>query len=212
MAMTNGYTELVILQRALKEAALEDPVFFLKKCVVTIDEHDQDNPYKPLPDKEYLWKIVETWQKHNLILIAKSRQMMITWLMVALHVWLALHEARKIFFVSKKEVDADALKERAVFIVKHLPEWIRPRYRPKYCLLEFPDLNSQIVAVSQESDALRQYTASAILFDEMAFADKAREIYVAAKPTIVGGGKFTGISSPNGKNFFYELCFDLAGL
>lgn len=212
MAMSSLYKELIAYQKALREIALSDPVFFLKKCVTTMDEHDSQNPYKPLPDKEYLWKIAEVWNQHNLILIAKSRQMMVTWLMVALHVWLALHPAKRVFFVSKKEVDADALKERAAFIVQNLPEWIRPKYSVKYCLLRFPELNSQIEAVSQESDALRQYTASAILFDEMAFADKAREIYTAAKPTIVGGGKFTGISTPNGKNFFFELAFDLAGL
>ena len=212
MVVNEGITELVILQRALKETALADPVFFLKKCVVTMDEHDHEHPYKPLPDKEYLWQIARAWSQNNMILVAKSRQMMLTWVMVALHVWLVLHEAKRVFFISKKETDADALKERAVFIMEHLPEWIRPKIRSKYCLLEVPAVNSQIVAVSQESDALRQYTASAILFDEMAFSDRAREIYLAAKPTVVGGGKFTGISSPNGKNFFYELCFDLAGL
>ncbi|MGD9552132.1 MAG: terminase family protein [Candidatus Caldatribacteriota bacterium] len=200
--------KLKLLEEKVKREALYNPLFFIQNYVITIDEHDINNPFKRFPDKEYLWNIVKIWNSHDLILIAKSRQMMVSWLMVALHVWLAIRPGARIFFVSKKEADADALKERAHFIVKNLPDFLRPEFNNKYCKLYFPALNSEINAVSQDSDALRQYTATAILFDEMAFADEARAIYTAAKPTIVGGGKFTGISTPNGKNFFYELAYD----
>jgi len=58
---------------------------------------------------------------------------------------------------------------------------------------------------------LRQYTSSLIISDEMAFQEKAEEAYIAARPTLIGGGKFIGISSPNYKEFFYQMVGDKLG-
>jgi hypothetical protein len=44
--------------------------------------------------------------------------------------------------------------------------------------------------------------------DEMSFQEKAAEAYIAAKPALAGGGAFVGVSSPNGKNFYYLLARD----
>ncbi len=90
-----------------------------------------------------------------------------------------------------------------------MPEYIKVPMARKYCYMRFDGTDSIIHAVSQDSDALRSSTASAIFSDEMAFQPYARKSYQGARPTIEGGGKFTGISTPNGKNFFYNLIFDL---
>ena len=119
---------------------------------------------------------------------------------------------RQIFFVSKKETDADKLVKRALFIFEHLPKEIQTYYGPtsdKYCEIRFERTGSVIQGVSQESEALRMYTASAIFSDEMAFQEKAEKSWLAMRPTIDTGGQFIGVSTPNGKNFFYRMVYDI---
>jgi hypothetical protein len=114
-----------------------------------------------------------------------------------------------VYFVSDKEEKSDELVKRAEFIYKHIPDdkMLKPRMKSSYCWLEFPGLDSFIHGVAMGADQLRQYTATAIMADEMAFWSLARETYMAAIPTIQGGGRFTGLSSPQ-IGFFKDLVFD----
>lgn len=196
-----------------------DPLEFLK-AVRTKDEADSDAPIKPFPYwKPHLRLYVKLWHKEKLVLVPKSRRMLMSWTNVALYVWDVLygglnrHEA----FVSKKEKDADDLVGRAEFIYDHLdPELIPRETLPKknrtFCKLEFPELGSKISGFPQGADQLRQYGFSGILGDEMAFWEKAQAMYSGSLPTIQGAdgsikGRFTGISSPAG-GFFKKMVFD----
>lgn len=199
--------------------AQRDLHYFLKKMVRTQDEHDIDSPTKPLPmEKPHLQDMAQLFLDEPLMLIEKSRQMMITWIMVACHLWDAqFHEGRRIFVQSKKEKDANHLIDRAKFIYKNYPEPYKtvihhmfPAKTPMaYLKLEFPKNNSVLEGTPQGEAVLRQYTASRILSDEMAFQEKAEEAFIAAKPTVVGGGGFIGLTTPNFKEFFYLLKSDL---
>lgn len=140
--------------------------------------------------------------------------MLVTWLFVACHLWDSMfHDGRRIFFQSKKEKDANANVDRAKLIYQHLPEQMRMKHKAKepmaYLKLEFPKQNSLIEGTPQGDSVLRQYTASRIFSDEMAFQEQAEEAFIAAKPTVTGGGSFIGVSSPNFKNFFYLAKSDL---
>lgn len=206
-----------------QEIALKDPWHFCTKYVYTLDEHNAKQPIRNFPSYSYLEAITDSWMQESLLIIAKSRQMMITWLMSSLHLWLALQPGKLIFYQSKKEEDANAILDRTKFSYYRLSNRLKwgnaepnmisatesPKERSVYCKLEFPWLNSQIIAVAQGADVLRSRTASAIFSDEMAFQEKAESAFAAAKPTIDGGGKFTGVSSPNGQEFFYRMAFDL---
>jgi len=177
----------------------------------THDEVDLLHPVKRFPNNPWLEQITSLWLTENLFAVYKSRRMMITWLMVFLHLWLAMfREGAAIYFVSDKEEKSDELVQRASFIFDHISDdaVLKPVAKLSYCYLEFPGLNSFIMGVPQGANQLRQYGATAVLADEFAFWDKARETFMATKPTVDGGGKFTAISSP-GEGFFKELCFDL---
>jgi phage FluMu gp28-like protein len=196
--------------------ASSDPVYFLEEFVYTYNPHSNPTIQK-FPNKEYLEYIVKKWIEEPLLLVAKSRQMLITWLFVALYVWDSImHQGRYTFFQSKKEDDAGNIKiplsllSRAKFIVDNLPPLVKPPYKLSQtpCLIHFPKTNSIIHAVSQDSDAVRQYTATAILADELAFQENAEQAFEAIMPALAGKGRFTGISSANGKNFFYRLYSD----
>ncbi|KKK59668.1 hypothetical protein LCGC14_3032120, partial [marine sediment metagenome] len=95
-------------------------------------------------------------------------------------------------------------------IYNHIPDnmVLKPKMKPTYCKMDFPGLNSYMLGVPQGANQLRQFTATAILADEFAFWERARETFMASKPTIDGGGKFTAISSPQ-EGFFKDICFDL---
>lgn len=177
---------------------------WLFNWVITKDEHDDIHPYKNFPLKSYFFNIIDAWETHNLLLIPKSRQMMITWLMINLYLWdVIFKRGRLVFFQSKKEKDADELLLRCLNVINNLPSWLRPKFKYKYCELEIPLMNSRIKAIPQGGDQLRSYTASGVFIDEMAFMPEARDTITACKPAIVGGGKITCVSSANPS--FFEL-------
>jgi hypothetical protein len=117
---------------------------------------------------------------------------------VALHTWLACHQAHaNVFLVSSHEGKSAELVERAAGILARLPEPFRPRVRRTETppCLRFVDTGSQILGVAEGAHALRQYTASAILADELSTWTWPRASYTAMLPTIEGGGRLTIVSS-----------------
>ncbi len=177
-----------------------NPWAFIRDACWTIDEADKGT-VKRFPDVPYLAHVCKVWQKQPMLAIPKSRRMMLTWVMLALHLHMALFVPRSAIFVqSKKADDSDYLlgETRMQFIYQHLPDWVRgyglPAMRYKQYNLTFSN-GSIIRAIAQGEDQLRQYTATAVMCDEIAFWDRAAETWRALRPVIQGGGKATLISS-----------------
>lgn len=198
-------------------AIRQDPWEFCRQAVYTLDQTDQSNPIKRHPAETemgpYLKLYTRIWQRERFLLVPKSRRMFMSWQNLALYTHDALwHIGRHHAFVSKKEDDADDLIKRAKFILDNIPESVIPReliprYEYVFCELRFPELESKIQGFPHGADQLRAYTFSGILADEMAFWPDAQKMYSSAMPTLEGGGRFTGISSP-GPGFFKHLVFD----
>ncbi len=184
--------------------------------VFTLDGIDLRSPIKQFPKAEYLRYATDLWVKERLLALPKSRRMIMSWMAVWWHLWLAMfHEGASVYFQSETEKKSDELIERAEFIRSHLPkgELILPRLKAgkkTYCSMVWPGIYSQILGVAQGANQLRGPTATALLLDEVAFWPEARASIVAAKPTIEGGGRCTLISSAN-PSFFREICFDTSG-
>lgn len=174
--------------------------------VYTLDEDDKVSPIKTFPMRQYFLPLIDLWLKEQIILLVKSAKMMATWLFVALYLWdTSFNQGRHSFFQSKKEEGANFVLDRAKFIYKEQPAFLKiSKVRDVYCRLEFEDLSSKIWAVPQGSDQLREYTASGVLSDEQAFQIEAEAAYTAVQPNLGKKGKFTGISRPN-PGFFYEM-------
>lgn len=183
-----------------------DPWLFIKDCCKTVDEADEGK-IKSFPEKAYLKHVCDVWQRETILAIPKTRRMMLSWIMLALHLWEALFKKNSAIFIqSKKEEDSDFLiaDRRLMFIYSHLPEgysWPKASY--KYCNVAFSN-GSYVKGIAQGADQLRQYTASRVLVDEAAFQDKFEEAWGALKPTIQGGGKVCLISSA-GPGFFARI-------
>lgn len=202
------------IQAELQRCMLRQDYWVMTYCF-TKDEHDSNQPVKRFPRYKYIPFIIRRLCHNPKVAIPKSRQVMITWTVLAYILGQCLFKKHRLWFIqSKKEEDAAALIERAKHMYEHLPWWQRaaaPLTRP---LMKQP-FNKLVIAngskmwgVPQGSDILRQYTASGIFGDEYAFQDKAEDAYTAAKPTVDGGGQIIAVSSVNGKNFFYRLVSD----
>lgn len=206
--LSKDQEDLLILQRCRK-----CPWEF-SKYVRTIDEADRKNPIKPFPyELAYIKATFKVLQNEKMLLVPKSRRMKLTWTCVVFFLWDTMfHEGVHSAVASKKEDDADwLLKNRFKFIYDHMdkkfPKHLLPKMVDKYCLLEFPETNSKIQGFPQGEGQMRMYTLSNIFSDELAFWDKAEGTYSAAKPTLEGGGRFVGISSP-APGFFKKMVFD----
>jgi len=202
-------------QTVYHEFARRDPWPFVTNYCHTLDSHDRKRPIKLFPNRPYLFELTQLWLKSPLLVVAKSRQMMATWLFVSLYLWDAITApGRLIFLQSKREEDAignataaTGLLGRTRFVLDHLPEGLKPPFKATVNKIEFPDRNSTIWAIPQGPDILRQHTASGILSDEMGFQYLAEDAYTAALPTIENGGRFTALSTAN-PGFFQKLYND----
>jgi hypothetical protein len=165
----------------------------------------------PTAPLAYLRHLAESWHRAEppLLLIPKARRMLLTWLFTALHAWLAWRQPyAKLFFVSSKEDKSAELLDRAHGILERLP--------PERCtplrlhrtlsppLLQL-DNGAMLFGVAEGAEQLRQYTATAILADEIGTWQWPRAAYTAFKPCVDGGGRLTLLSSAY-PGFWAELC------
>lgn len=197
----------------------QDPQYFIFKYCLTKDEHDRssNSGKKHFPQTEYLKFLIEQYHTKDLILVAKSRQMMVTWIYSALLLWTLLFKESQLIIVQcLKEERADQhLRDKIFYMWVNLPEWMKSQL---YCTykknqIDRWDINrevtiSRVLAVQQGENSVRQFTASVIFSDEMAMQDEAEMAYAASIPSIDGGGKYVGVSTPNYQNFFYRLWWD----
>ena len=198
----------------------QHPWDFLRDCVYTLDQVNQDSPIKAFPSYlEYCEFLARLWQREKLLAIAKSRRMICSWTFISLYAHdTFFNTGRFNAFVSKKEDDSGDLISRAEFIYRQIPEWRIPRVllptlkngkmSKQPPLMEFEEIHSKIQGFPQGSDQMRQFTLSGMLFDEWAFWEHAQESYSASKPTLDGGGRLTGISSRS-PGFFKKVVFDM---
>ena len=191
--------------------ALSHPFKFIQH-VRTKDEHDEINPIKTFPLKPYIPYLLNLFAEktQSIFFIAKSRQIMLTWLCCVYALWLAKAiPHRLIFLQSKKEEDATNLvfnggrtgknwdTARISFIEKHLPIWLQDGgIEPAYGKLLFPN-GSKIVGIPEGADQIRSYTPSLVISDEAGFQPEFNAAFTAMLPIAKQGGMLIAISSAN---------------
>ena len=203
---------------------------FDSKLVRTTDEHDFDNPIKPFPDLLYLrilldWLLVSgrlikpedtkyaqsntdlQWLARlystRTLLMEKSRQMMLTWLVGAYVLWRARSYPSQLLLVQSKR-EEDALKlvyngnffdSRISSMEARLPEILQRIDSVRCGHILFKGTNSHIWAIPEGGDIIRSNTASVIVADEAAYQPEFGESYTAAMPSVRGGGQYIAFSS-----------------
>jgi hypothetical protein len=206
-----------IVQKALARAA-EDGWWWATSFVKTRDEAAAaEASVKPFPTLPQLGAIWSSWADpaEAIYAVAKSRQIMLSWLACAFCVWTArFHPNRLVVWQSKREQDAVDMVSygndrhddaRMEFIEKHLPPWMQERARFRSGEIHWPN-GSKIVAIPEGGHQVRSKTPSVLVMDEMAFQEQARLAVTAILPTIQKRTKLVAISTPNGKaNAFWQM-------
>ena len=179
--------------------AARDPWIFLTRLVQTLDP---ERGVAHFPDWYYLHRLVGASCRERFLLVPKSRQMLVTWTMVALAVWRAMfREHGVLLFLSRNERCAEELLERARFILDHLPRALRPRLSSNSKEeIAFRTLGSRLLSLPASPNGPRMYSPSSVFWDEMAFTPYDEPIWAALKPALDSGGRFVGVSSSGGPN------------
>ena len=208
------------LHDELRDACTRDGLYFLK-FVRTRDEADPDTPVKPfplhLPYVSEFWRVLEREQR---VVCAKSRQMLVSWILCAFCCWWARsHANQAVYWQTQKAEDAYekvalpvtggvGYLGRCQFIEANLPPWLQVldlRKSTSEGRIVYPN-GSLIQALPGGADQIRGKVASLVIQDEFAFQEEARGVYAAVAPLIQKGMKFFCVSTPNGaENTFAKL-------
>ena len=199
----------------LRYRADTDGLFWLGH-VLTRDEADPLNSVKPFPvDLHYLRELWELFTDRNLVVIAKSRQMLVSWVVAAFCVWTARSKPHQaVYWQAQKSEDAvsmvcapdGAAMARCQFIEAHLPDWLRQDVKPIQGVLQYPN-GSIIQALAGGADKIRGKTASLVVLDEFAHMMEQKEIYTSVAPLIQKGAKAIIVSTPNGSNNYFSTLY-----
>lgn len=187
----------------------------------TLRGHFQElDTIRPFTMKEYFPPIIETWLREPLLAIEKSRDMMMTWLIVICYTWDTLyHRGRQNLFQSETATKTrELVHERAWVVYDSQPKWLKRVHPATYAegsaragLIEVETLKgSQIIGFPQGPDKVRMYHPTGLFSDEAAFNPEASSTFAAIRPAVMGGGKYTAISSANA-GWFQHLCSDTLG-
>lgn len=212
---------LVTLQAREIARCAESFSYFLFNYVVTKDEHDHNKPVKRVPDKAALRFIADEMQHgEDIQCFAKSRQLMISWLLCAKAVWMALyHPHSRTCFQSKKLEDAAGMiydtspnVARASFIMAHLPKWMQvclcednsgKRTTQPYSLdqrtfsygsIKLPN-GAMVEALAQGAAQIESKVPSFLISDESTLQEEWKSAWSAAMPCITGGGRAIAVAT-----------------
>src|SRR5258706_11344225 len=185
------------LVQAICERAAGDGLFWLR-YVVTRDEADPAHSVKPFPlHLDYLRDLWGVFCAENLVVVAKSRQMLVSWVVAAFAVWTARSKPHQaVYWQAQKQEDAvgmvcapeGAQQARCQFIEANLPPWMRIPVKPVEGRLQYPN-GSVIQALSGGADKIGGKTASLIVLDEFAHMLDQQQIYTSVVPLVQKGAK-----------------------
>lgn len=208
LALTAAYVDNYLASQSFE--------YFASFCR-TKNEHEIGeatvDPFPTRKEKGYLWEIADAFVKEPLLVVEKSRQLLLTWLACIYVLWVGKYQLNRLIFIqSKKEEDAANLvfnaepsQARISFIETHLPEEFQSNIRWSYGKAAFDETGSRIWGVPEGGDQIRSYTPSLLVSDEFAFQPAAELAWKATLPAISGGGQVILISSAKNGSFMKEL-------
>jgi hypothetical protein len=194
------------LTQEIDQKCAADGLFWLK-FVKTRDEADSEQAVKPFPlHEEYVRLLWQGLVDHQVTIIAKSRQMMVSWVIACFCVWWARYRPNQALYIQMQGwPDAVAMtcmpsggyEGRMQFIENHLPDWMKKPFKPTEGRMAYPN-GSIIQALAGGANQIRSKTYSLYVGDEFAFCEEQDKIWTAVAPLIQKGSKAIIVSTPNG--------------
>ena len=153
-----------------------EPWYWLVNYVWTLqkDENVEGTKVSRFPSDEYLRQTFGVMFSESYLAIDKSRQMRLTWLLMAYALWhCQFRDNQEVVCQTKKESIADTeLVKRAYFMAVNQPVWLRPKFGKtdsSFCKLLFPKTSSMIRGIPSGGDQIRSYNPSITILDEAGF-------------------------------------------
>jgi hypothetical protein len=181
----------------IKTRCSEDFTEFLKYCKI-VEPPTQDNPGGVIDFQ--LWPhikdVIKRLLTKKLIVILKSRQVGISWLLAAYSLWYTLFKyGGYVMLFSKGESEAIELLSKCKKIYNHLPDYLRLQGKGGDSLTElsFPSMASANKAFAATETGGISYSGSVIIDDEWLQHPYASRNYLQAKPCIDMGAQFIGV-------------------
>ncbi len=185
-----GFAEVI------REACAKDFLFWMAGFLWTYDPRQKPFPKLPfIPyqfQEEAALEIIFAMGVNDL-LIEKSRDMGVSWLLVAIYTWFWLYQVDQSFlFVSRVEEYVDsggnpkALFWKVDYILDNLPVWMQPQgykkseHRRKMHI-ENPETGSVIDGESTTGNVARGDRRTAELFDEFAVVDQGHRVLASSR-------------------------------
>lgn len=166
------------------EACRRDPAFWINTFAWT---KDPNKPFSKIPfilyedfQDDFIWAITNSIERGSDVLVEKTREMGVSWMVLYVFVWFWLFRdncdfrvgSRKEDFVDKIG-DMDTLIEKVRFCVRYLPGWMLPKdYREEenatYMKVRNPENGNTIIGESANAHFGSGGRRKAILIDEFA--------------------------------------------
>jgi len=204
-------------RRALLKKWAADPWEFLigqdvdgRPLIVTKDESDDKEPYKAFPvDKPHLLLMTrDLFGPDKIVLVDKSRQMMVSTLCCLLLLHHVLFRRGRRCFISKQkeELAVMLMADKIRGPYERMPEWIKRLFPVKGPANTFAveTTESVITAVAQNAAVgeFRGNTASIVLIDEAGFQEYFPDMLRAAERM---AGRMWAVTTANAGNPGAEL-------
>jgi hypothetical protein len=189
------------LRACVFEKCKEDPVYFIetflftaKNTVFFSEKVPNDVPFLLFDfQKDVLDEMIECITTGKNLFIEKSRQMGITWLIMAVFLWGFIFKGWRVHIISQKEEYVDKLGdiqscfERLRYFLRMTPDFLLPDGfnkevsgpNVKFRAIVAPDGISSITGESANPNAGTGGTYTCIFMDEMAKQDHAKSINTA---------------------------------
>jgi hypothetical protein len=187
--------------------AIADPLEWAQRYTKTYNEHwveeGRPSPYEPFPKKHHFRPLFEVFQRERIILIEKSRDMMVSWACVAYLTWEAMRTPeRGIVLQTQKEDKVKQLIDYAKCLYRNQPDWLKEAFPLAKPLDSQPDLSLEfahggnIMGIPGGADKIRSYHPWGYLNDESSFQPEAGDCYNEALAAAKGKIIFNSSAGP----------------
>lgn len=187
----------------------KDPISFIRDNRIGINNQTWSGEKLPLLDFEK--DVLKSIHENKLSIIKKSRQMHMSSITAAYCAWkMIFHSEYNIIILSPKMDNSVRFIEMVRIILQnysndffHWEDDFSKNNKSEIVLCN----HSSIKAVPANESSGRGYTIHMLIIDEAAFINKLEYIYTAMIPGLsaIKDSKCIMISTPNGKNVFYEF-------
>ena len=194
------------------------PLYWFWNFTKTFDEHWQESgkdPYRPMEQLRYFPWLFSLFVKHSRLFIAKSREMGVSWSIVAYAVWKCQFFPRiRVIVQSQKQDKANELVKGAGApgyartLYEQQSDWLKRRYPLAIRIEDMPAdrmtwaNGSTLQGVPAGADQIRLYHPTIYLADEAAHMSEFQACYDAAHPVCT---QIIAVSSA-APSWFGDIC------